>query len=648
MPSYFVSKSFSLPLRQGYENAFVHEFAVGDFNGDGNADIVMAYFLYPLEDRGTPIRFLSGNGLGDFTDASASLTGSAPTSVHARELIVGDFNRDGRQDLFIADHGYDTNPFPGAQNSLLLSSGASGLTNATAQLPQVRDYSHSAKAADIDGDGDLDIFVGNGGGGTAWVRPFFLINDGAGGFSRTTDGLPPSVAQGYKNHWSEAFVDVDRDGDLDLFLGSSSENGSALLLNNGRGVFSVSAKTPPGGQPSADAAVDVGVIDVNRDGWSDLIVSYSVPAVSDIVRQVQVLVNDQAGGFTDATSATLPVSLLSGPWIRRIQLADINGDGLKDLVLSNGSTTPIYLNDGAGHFIAMPGLIQGNIYDKITPGDFNGDGVTDLLVWRGAWDSAEQMRVEMGVAPQALQNGGSGIDGMMGGAAAETFFAGAGDDVIVSGGGADCVNGEGDNDMIASGDGNDTAWGGDGADTIVEASGTNYLRGEAGEDSLSGGSGFDDMHGNMGNDTLRGNDGEDWVVGGKDNDLLFGDAAWDIVYGNMGNDTVDGGAGNDWVRGGQGDDTVMGGAGDDWIWGDKGNDTIAGGTGADIFHSLTGAAIDRITDFNFAEGDRLVLDGGPSRTISQVGSDVVVDMGNGDQVILVGVSLSSLGSDWIS
>ena len=116
----------------------------------------------------------------------------------------------------------------------------------------------------------------------------------------------------------------------------------------------------------------------------------------------------------------------------------------------------------------------------------------------------------------------------------------------------------------------------------------------------------------------------------------------------MGNDTVDGGAGNDWVRGGQGDDTVMGGAGDDWIWGDKGNDTISGGAGADIFHSLAGAAIDRITDFSYSQGDRLVLDGGPSRTVTQVGSDVVVDMGNGDQVILVGVSLSSLGSDWIS
>jgi hypothetical protein len=43
-----------------------------------------------------------------------------------------------------------------------------------------------------------------------------------------------------------------------------------------------------------------------------------------------------------------------------------------------------------------------------------------------------------------------------------------------------------------------------------------------------------------------------------------------------------------------------------------------------------------------------VLDGGPSRTITQVGTDVVVDMGNGDQVILVGVSLAGLGADWIS
>ena len=195
--------------------------------------------------------------------------------------------------------------------------------------------------------------------------------------------------------------------------------------------------------------------------------------------------------------------------------------------------------------------------------------------------------------------------------------------------------------------GGETVYGQDGNDVISLLSGANYVRGDAGDDSVSGGAGFDDINGNMGNDTLRGNDGEDWVVGGKDNDLLFGDAGFDIVYGNMGNDTVDGGAGNDWVRGGQGDDSVSAGAGDDWLWGDKGGDTLSGGPGADLFHSLAGAGIDRITDFNSAEGDRLKLEGNPSRTIAQVGADVVVDMGNGDQVILVGVSLSSLGNGWI-
>ncbi|MEI7572165.1 MAG: M10 family metallopeptidase C-terminal domain-containing protein [Phenylobacterium sp.] len=218
----------------------------------------------------------------------------------------------------------------------------------------------------------------------------------------------------------------------------------------------------------------------------------------------------------------------------------------------------------------------------------------------------------------------------------------------LSGSGDDNLIGNTLDNRLSSGAGADTAFGGEGNDTLIDSSGSNYLRGDAGDDSVSGGTGFDDINGNMGNDTLHGNDGEDWVVGGKDNDLIFGDAAFDIVYGNMGNDTVDGGAGNDWVRGGQGDDSVMGGAGDDWIWGDKGNDTISGGTGADIFHSQVGAAIDRITDFNYAEGDRLVLDGGPSRTITQVGADVVVDMGNGDQVILVGVSLDSLGTGWIA
>ena len=175
----------------------------------------------------------------------------------------------------------------------------------------------------------------------------------------------------------------------------------------------------------------------------------------------------------------------------------------------------------------------------------------------------------------------------------------------------------------------------------------NILAGNGGADFLDGGAGSDSLLGGSGADVVLGGAGNDLVDGGTQNDSLYGEAGRDTLLGKMGTDSVDGGAGNDWVRGGQGDDTVMGGSGDDWIWGDRGNDTISGGAGADLFHAASGAGIDRITDFSFAAGDRLKLEGNPSRTIAQAGADVVVDMGNGDQVILVGVSLASLGAGWI-
>jgi serralysin len=189
--------------------------------------------------------------------------------------------------------------------------------------------------------------------------------------------------------------------------------------------------------------------------------------------------------------------------------------------------------------------------------------------------------------------------------------------------------------------------GGAGADTMDGGAGANVLRGDDGNDSLAGGAAFDDINGNVGNDTASGGAGDDWVVGGKDQDVLYGNDGGDIVYGNLGNDTCDGGAGADLIRGGQGDDVVLGQAGDDWLSGDRANDTITGGAGADIFHGFQEAGIDRVTDFNLAEGDRVQLDPGTTYALVQVGADTVLDMGGGHQMILVGVSMSSLTSGWV-
>jgi Ca2+-binding RTX toxin-like protein len=204
------------------------------------------------------------------------------------------------------------------------------------------------------------------------------------------------------------------------------------------------------------------------------------------------------------------------------------------------------------------------------------------------------------------------------------------------------------NDILVGAAGGDTIDGGLGNDTITGgANGPNYLRGNDGDDVINGGAQFDDINGNMGNDTLHGGAGDDWVVGGKDNDSQTGDDGNDIVWGNLGADTLDGGNGADQVRGGQGDDSLTGGAGDDFISGDRGNDTESGGAGADIFHGSQDAGIDRVLDFHLSESDRVMLDPGTTFTVSQVGADTVIDIGSGNQMILVGVQLSTLTGTWI-
>lgn len=249
--------------------------------------------------------------------------------------------------------------------------------------------------------------------------------------------------------------------------------------------------------------------------------------------------------------------------------------------------------------------------DLLDVSGYNQNQLIDLR--QGAFSDVGGLVANVSIAVGAdIENalGGAGRDTMNGNDLANQIFGGAGDDSISGGGGA------------------------------------NYLRGDEGNDQIAGGSGFDDINGNMGNDTAHGSDGNDWVVGGKDGDLLYGDAGGDIVYGNLGEDSCFGGDGDDWVRGGQANDVVDGGGGADLLWGDRGDDTITGGSGADTFHTFSGAGLDRVTDFLFTEGDRVVVDSG-AYTVIQVGADTVVDLGAGDRMILVGVTASSLPAGWI-
>ena len=122
---------------------------------------------------------LLNDGQGKFVDATSSIfAGPVPVTQNARELVISDFNNDGRADVFIADHGDDRDPFPGFQNTLILSASGGQLVDATANLPQASDFTHSATAADVDGGGTTDIYAGNVYGGNT-IPPRLLLTTAA-------------------------------------------------------------------------------------------------------------------------------------------------------------------------------------------------------------------------------------------------------------------------------------------------------------------------------------------------------------------------------------------------------------------------------------------------------------------------------------
>ena len=202
--------------------------------------------------------------------------------------------------------------------------------------------------------------------------------------------------------------------------------------------------------------------------------------------------------------------------------------------------------------------------------------------------------------------------------------------------------------LLAGGEVSATLTGGAGADWLVAGSHGDVIRGGDGDDRIQGGAGFDNINGDKGGDIIDGGSGGgDFLVGGQGDDLINSHAGDDVLYGNLGDDTLNGGAGDEILRGGQDNDVLNGGAGNDWLSGDRGSDTVAGGAGADIFHSFGDAGIDVITDFNAAEGDRVLLDAGSIYTVVQAGDDVIINVGDTGEVILKSVQLSTLPTDFI-
>ena len=386
--------------------------AVADFNGDGHEDILIA-LSSPDAQHTFPVTILLGDGKGHFTDGTSSIfAGDVPRTQVPRQIVIADFNGDHRPDVFIADHGDDHDPFPGYQNTLILSAPGGKLVDATANLPQVYDFSHSAAAADVNGDGTTDLYVGNIYGANA-VGPRILLNDGTGHFTVSQGALPASVANVFQSQFTgSTFADVNGDGYPDLILSAGDITArSEVLLNDGTGHFSELPGALPAKPFGPDAnGLDPTPLDINGDGRPDLVIGYTKQNPFYRGRWIQVLINNGDGTFRDETASRLPQSDNSDPWPVFFLPRDLEHNGRVGLgVQTSGNTEPLlYLPDQNGDFQpgpAVPAVGQGIGVNAWTFIDAKGDGSNDIVgvMWNGeVWLWPELRQTQTQTTPPTL------------------------------------------------------------------------------------------------------------------------------------------------------------------------------------------------------------------------------------------------------
>lgn len=257
----------------------------------------------------------------DFFDYNVQYLIPHAQSTRGPKVAVGDVNGDGLDDLYVCGA-------MGQPGAILIQQPSGRFS-----MPDTLAFAADAGAEDVDaeffdanGDGYLDLYVVSGGNELTGQSPMLpdrlYFNDGKGNFSKSTASLPAI----YSNKSCVTIADIDRDGDLDIFIGTLADaraygmpQSSNLLVNDGKGNFSL--------HPDNNRFAKLGMVtdaafaDLDGNGYPDLVVCGEWMPLT--------LFTNKNGKFE---KSQLPGS--SG-WWQSIYLSDVNGDGNIDFLAGN-------------------------------------------------------------------------------------------------------------------------------------------------------------------------------------------------------------------------------------------------------------------------------------------------------------------------
>ena len=216
---------------------------------------------------------------------------------------------------------------------------------------------------DADGDGDQDLYCASGSNecsrGDKLLIDRLYINEGQLKFSLAPLGTLPEI---FNSGSCVSAADFDRDGDLDLFVGSRSIPGlypktpDSILLRNNDGKFEDATDEVAEGLKSAGLINSAIWSDFNQDGWIDLIIA---------AEWSPVLVFQNEEGTLKNRTQELGLSNVTG-WWHGIERGDFDDDGDLDYIVTNQGTNTKYHTDPEHPH-------------RLYYGDFDGNGTLDLV-----------------------------------------------------------------------------------------------------------------------------------------------------------------------------------------------------------------------------------------------------------------------------
>jgi enediyne biosynthesis protein E4 len=344
-------------------NAYGMGVAVGDYDGDGFADLYVTQYPHSI--------LYHNNGDGTFTDVTAKAGVAAPG--WATSAVWFDFDNDGRLDLFVChfvDYGKSKLKFCGDLLSrerhycipsvydplpcwLFHNNGDGTFTDVSKEsgIAQFPAKAWGVVAADLNNDGRMDLYVTND-----TVPNFLFANRGKGRFEEIAmlAGVGVNAFGKPRSGMGVDAADYDQDGWIDLFEANVDHEMYSLYHNDKNEVFSdLATPSTIGAATRLMSGWGLKFFDYDNDGNIDLLLANGHPddrveQLSESVRFLEpmLLFRNSGKSFENVSQGSGPI--FSQPLAARgLALGDFDNDGSVDVLVSQNNSAPILLQNRA-------------------------------------------------------------------------------------------------------------------------------------------------------------------------------------------------------------------------------------------------------------------------------------------------------------